>query len=89
MKTSTGFEFEIDRNTVADDWELVELLVAGDGGDLNAAICAMKAVLGEDTYKALKEHVRNEAGKVSATQIKNEFLEILTLLGSDSLDAKN
>lgn len=89
MKTSTGFEFEIDRNAVVDDWELVELLAAGDGGDLGATISAMKAILGEESYNALKEHIRNDAGKVSAARIKNEFLEILNLLGSDSVDAKN
>lgn len=77
MKTNSGFEYELDKDRIVDDWELVEDLVAADGGDTAAGVRAMKAILGEKTYKALKEHVRNENGKVSAVKMQAEFLEIL------------
>ena len=77
MKTNSGFEYELDKDRIVDDWELVEDLVAADGGDTAAGVRAMKAILGEKTYKALKEHVRNENGKVIAFKMQAEFLEIL------------
>lgn len=77
MKTNSGFEYELDKDRIVDDWELVEDLVAADGGDTAAGVRAMKAILGEKTYKALKEHVRNENGKVSSVKLQAEFLEIL------------
>jgi len=77
MKTNSGFEYELDKDRIVDDWELVEDLVAADGGDTAAGVRAMKAILGEKTYKALKEHVRNENGKVSSVKMQAEFLEIL------------
>lgn len=79
--TSTGFSFEIDKNIIADDWELLELLVAADAGDHSAAISAMKQILGDSAYKALKEHVRKENGRVSSVRMKEEFMEILNQLG--------
>ena len=80
-KTKSGFEFEIDKQQISDDWELVEVLVAADGGNTAAVIRAMKAILGEDTYTALKEHIRDENGKVSAVKMQAEFLEILNEAG--------
>lgn len=81
MKTKSGFEYEIDKEQISDDWELVEILVAADGGNTAAVIRAMKAILGEETYEALKEHVRDEHGKVSAVKMQAEFLEILNAAG--------
>jgi len=81
MKTQSGFEYELDKAAISDDWELVEILVAADGGDTAAVIRAMKAILGEKTYQALKEHIRDENGKVSAVKMQAEFLEILNSAG--------
>lgn len=82
--TSTGFKYKIDKNLIADDWELLELLVSADAGDNTAAITAMKAILGEESYKALKEHIRKEHGRVLATRMRAEFMEILDALGGDT-----
>ena len=82
-KTSTGFGYNIDKNAIADDWELVELLVNADGGDNAATVKAMKVVLGGE-YDRLKEHIRSDSGKVSAVRMRNEFLEILSQLGEDA-----
>lgn len=79
-KTATGFEFNIEADSIADDWEMVELLAEADSGDNMATIKAMKAILGKD-YDRLKDHIRDESGKVSAVRMKNEFLEILSKLG--------
>lgn len=82
-KTSTGFEYDINKDAIADDWELVELLVDADGGNNAATIKAMQTVLG-DEYERLKEHIRSDSGKVSAVRMKNEFLEILSQLGEET-----
>ena len=84
MKTKSGFEYEIDKAAITDDWELVEDLVAADSGNTAAGIRAMKAILGDKTYEALKEHVRNEEGRVSAIKMQAEFLEILNQAGEET-----
>lgn len=81
MKTQSGFEFEIDKAKVTDDWELVELLVEADSGNTAAMIRAMKAIMGEEAYNALKEHVRDKEGHVSSVRMQAEFLEILNQAG--------
>ena len=82
VKTKSGFEIEIDKDSFTDDWELLELMVQADAGDQAATIKVLKTILGKDGYQALKEHLRVD-GKVSATRMKSEFLEILTALGGN------
>lgn len=71
--TATGFEFAVD-TAVFDDWEILEKLNVIDSGDASATVDVARAVLGEDQLKALKEHVRNEDGKVTITAMM-EVLE--------------
>jgi len=80
VKTESGFEIDIEKESFADDWELLELLVQADSNNQAATIKAMEAILGKDGYKNLKEHLRQD-GKVSAVRMRNEFTEILTRLG--------
>ena len=73
-KTSSGFEYKIARDSL-DDWELLEKMSEMDG--MAASVYITKALLDEEQYKALKEHCRNEAGRVPASRIDEEMKEIL------------
>lgn len=73
-KTSSGFEYRIERE-ILDDWEILEKLSELDG--VPSSIYTMKAFLGEEQYKALKEHCRTESGRVSSSRIEEEMLQIL------------
>ena len=73
-KTTSGFEFELDED-VLDDYELLETVLKAEKGDGNM-IKAVDMLLGEAQKEALKNHVRNEKGRVSATRIMEELAEI-------------
>ena len=72
-KTSSGFEYRIEREKL-DDWEILEKLSELDG--VSSSIYTMKAFLGEEQYNALKEHCRID-GRVSSSRIEEEMLQIL------------
>lgn len=75
-----GFEVEIPDENL-DDYELLEDLAALDEGEENTGkiVSAYKRLLGEGQYKALKEHIRGEAGRVSATAMLETLQEIFEL----------
>lgn len=74
MITSTGFEYEL-KPEVMDDWELLEQLSEIDAGNVGAVVGAAKALLG-DSYQRLKDHVRDETGRVSVTAMSQEIADI-------------
>lgn len=74
--TATGFECEVDENVV-NDWEFVEILADASEGNVLAAIPAMKTMLSKDGYARLKEHCRDENGKISTERMFIEFTDIL------------
>lgn len=74
--TETGFECEVDENVV-NDWEFVEILADASEGNVLAAIPAMKIMLSKDGYARLKEHCRDENGKISTERMFIEFTDIL------------
>lgn len=81
--SKTGFIAEIPDN-VTDDWELVEMLADADSGKPSALISAMKKMLGEKNYKALKEHVRkkSEDGVVHTSVMSEEFRTLMESVNS-------
>lgn len=76
-KTETGFEFELEEDVI-DDYELIEELCALDEGQYQHLPKALVRILGAEQTARLKEHVRNESGKVSADRLMNEIGSILT-----------
>ena len=76
--TSTGFAFELE-DDVFDDYELLEVLKEIDEGNEEHVVTMVDILLGEEQKKLLKEHVRNEKGKVSVTRIMEEVTEIFNL----------
>ena len=74
--TSTGFAYEVEED-VLDDYELLEILHEADKGSAGAMIEVAEQVLGKEQKEALKNHIRNEKGKVSAIRMIEEVMEIL------------
>lgn len=74
--TTSGFAFEL-QDAALDDYELVEALVKVDNGDNGQLIFVVAQLLGEAQKEALKEHLRDENGKVSAVRMFQEIAEIL------------
>lgn len=83
-KTTTGFKFEI-QEEVLNDYELLEKMVKADDGDTSLMVRIISDVLGEDQKERLKDHVRNESGKVQIERMIQEFTEIL----KNNQDGKN
>lgn len=76
-KTKSGFEFEIEEE-VLDDYELLELLTETDKGNQVAIFKAIDHILIPDQKKRLKEHVRNEKGRVPASAMIAEITDIIS-----------
>lgn len=74
-KTSTGFEFKIEDDAL-DDYELLEVLSEVDKGDYGKITDMIKMLLGTEQKEKLKEHVRDENGKVSAAKLMDEVKDI-------------
>lgn len=76
--TKSGFKYSVDEN-IMDNWELFEEMSAGT---MTGEIKAAKMMIGEDAYKRLKEHCRNEKGVVPAKKMDAEIAEIITGVSS-------
>lgn len=73
--TTTGFSFELDEDAL-DDYELLETLQKIDAGDTTRVIQMVDLLLGEEQKARLKEHIRTEKGRVSASRMIAETMEI-------------
>lgn len=76
-KTNSGFEFEIDEDSL-DDYELLEMAGEVDKGDVSLIPDVAKRILGDTQVKKLKDHIRDENGKVSAIKMTKEIEQILS-----------
>ena len=86
MRTASGFEFEIAPEAL-DNWELLEDLVDLETSSAKiVSVC--RRLLGADGAEKLKDHCRDENGKVSASAMQDEIADILGKLGEDN-KAKN
>ena len=86
MKTASGFEFNVPKEAL-DDWELLEDLVDLETNSAKM-ISVCRRILGIEGTARLKNHCRDENGKVAVTRIESEIAEIFELLKDDST-AKN
>lgn len=73
--TESGFKFELDEEAL-DDYELLENLCALDNGDASKITTVAKQILGKEQTDALKDHLRNEKGRVSAKKMIEEITQI-------------
>lgn len=77
-KTNSGFKFEIPEENI-DDYELMEMLTEVDKGNQGLIVDIIERLIGKEQKDALKEHVRNEKGKVSITAMMTETMDIFTM----------
>lgn len=80
IKTSTGFEIELEED-VFDDMELLENLALVDRGDMSALPLALDLLLGDDKQR-LYDHCRGTNGRASAKKVMAEVGEILKNVSS-------
>lgn len=73
--TSSGFEYNLDE-TALDDYELLEDLCELDNGNTARTISALNRLLGIEQKDRLKEHLREENGRVPASKMMIEMGEI-------------
>lgn len=73
--TSSGFEYNLDE-TALDDYELLEDLCELDNGNTARIISALNRLLGTEQKDRLKEHLREENGRVPASKMMIEMGEI-------------
>ena len=73
--TSSGFEYNMDE-TALDDYELLEDLCELDNGNTARTISALNRLLGTEQKERLKEHLREENGRVPASKMMVEMAEI-------------
>lgn len=82
IKTGSGFEFEIDINRIADDWEILELVASVDGGDTSQSagdvVKLAKAVMGEDQYKEFMAYLKKKNGRISSAEVIQTITEIFS-----------
>lgn len=79
ISTKSGFKCVIDTE-VLDDWEVFEYFREIDRGKTSAIVDVAPRFLGEKQYEALKEHVRDENGKIRISTMISEINEIMMLL---------
>lgn len=76
-KTKDGFAFKLDDDAM-NDIEFVELLA-----EANTSVLVIPAVakwcLGEEGYAALKEHLRDDKGRVRPEDVSNAMEEIFEI----------
>jgi hypothetical protein len=80
VKLNDGFEVEIIDST-ADDWEFLEVLGDIDEGETGLIVKAARMLLGREGVNALKEHLRDDSGKVRSTAMVDALREILESAG--------
>lgn len=76
--TESGFKFELD-DEVLDDWELLECFREVDKGHEEYIIDVAKQLLGEKQYDELKNFIKNKHGKIKASLMTMEIVNILNM----------
>lgn len=80
-KTSTGFEYQVDKSNLYDDFDFIDMVRRADkqsesGEDPFAYLSVIEYLLGPQMEK-LKDHVRTKDGFLSIKAIMSEVKEIL------------
>lgn len=73
-----GYELSVDMD-ILDDWDVFVLLRQIDKGDAGAIVELIPLVLGDEQFKALKEHM-SQNGRVKASDMVNIFTELINKL---------
>lgn len=73
--TASGFAFQLD-DAVLDDYDMLEILVELDKGHTARIIDFAQMLLGKEQHEQLKNHLRQLHGRVPATVMVAEVMEI-------------
>ena len=76
VKLKDGFEVQIDDNSL-NSWDLLEVLSDIDEGETGLIVKAARLLLGKDGVKGLKEHLRDENGKVPADTMVQAIADLM------------
>ena len=72
----SGFSVKIDE-VALDDWELLELFQEIDDGQPQKILKVAPKLLGKEQTDALKDHLRNDKGRVPMSEMINAIREIM------------
>jgi len=86
--TDSGFEVEVDAETLQDSMEFLDAIIAADSGDLKGIPTLMSIMLNQDDKKRLYEHCHVD-GRTSIRKINTEIKDILSKMGGQSEPVKN
>lgn len=75
-KLKDGFEIQIDDNSL-NSWDLLEVLSDIDEGETGLIVKAARLLLGKNGVNELKEHLRNDKGKVPADVMVQAIAELM------------
>lgn len=76
ITTTSGFCAKVDKS-VMNNWELLEAFREIDKGNTALLVDVVPMFLGAEQTKALKEHLRNDAGIVPMDMMAAEIAEIM------------
>lgn len=77
-----GFSYEIDEEQL-NDYEFIELLAEAEK-DLLAFVRVAKRLLGEEQHAALKEHLRDENGRIDPLVMADSIRTIMEDAGDET-----
>ena len=86
-KTSTGFEYEVDKDQMT-NVEFLEQFADVQAGNSLGVFKLVETTLGKDQKKKLYDHCRNEKGMVPINRLNEEVAEIFAAL-AEANDTKN
>lgn len=76
-KTSTGFEYEINKEVV-DDWNFIERLARLEQNQsVSETIDIIVTMIGREGYENLKKHCQKDSGRIPIKRLMNEYYEIM------------
>lgn len=73
---NNGLQLKVDID-VMDDWDVFVLLREIDKGEAGAIVDLIPMCLGDKQFEALKERLKDENGKVKASDMVSAFYELL------------
>lgn len=92
IKTESGFECEVNENSLR-DWRFIHALRDMNHEDaltkMQGVFNMILLVLGEDGERRLSEHVKDDSGFIDSLKMAAEVNEIVTKLKDTSVEVKN
>lgn len=71
----SGLELDIDLE-IMDDWDFFGLLREIDKGNTGAIVDVIPMALGEEQFEKMKDFLKNEKGRVKASDMVSTFYEL-------------